>query len=152
MISYNAATNLAVFMMLDALPNGPAELHLSGAGPLGIADLAGGALVPSPGKGSDYVVAFTVNGPAQGSAGNPLLWTDKEPNNSAASAQVLGVLFPDELQQGVVLKRTAGASATDTGDYYQFQVLQQRDYLMTLSGSGLPAKAPPPSPTPPGRW
>lgn len=141
LVSYDATTNQAVFLLTDAVPNGPAQLHLSGAGSLGIIDTAGSPLVPSPGGGSDYVVSFTVAGPARGTGGNPLLWTDQEPNDSAATAQVLGVLFPDELQQGVTVQRSAGASTSDTADYYQFQVLQPGQYVLSLSGTGLPVGA-----------
>ncbi len=141
MTSYDTATNEATFLMLAAVPNGPAELHLSGAGALGVADLAGNPLVGSSGPGSDYVVNFTVNGPAHGSDGNPLLGFDQEPNDTAASAQNLGVLFPQELQTGVVIQRVAGSATADTADFYEFQVLQQRQYLLTLNGSGLPKNA-----------
>jgi hypothetical protein len=139
MVSYDAATNQATFLMLDAVPNGPAELHLSGPG--GLTDLAGQPLVGSPAASGDYVVPFTVNGPARGSAGNPLLWYGGQANDTAASPQVLGTLFPHEFQKGVVVKRLAQKGATDTADYYQFQVLQGREYVMTLSGTGLPAGA-----------
>jgi hypothetical protein len=139
LVSYDAATNRASFLMLDALPNGPAELHLSG--PAGLTDLAGQPLVGSPDAAGDYVVPLFVNGPARGSAGNPLLWLGGQANDSAAAPQVLGVLFPHELQKGVVVKRVAQKGATDTADYYQFQVLQGREYVMTLAGSGLPAGA-----------
>jgi hypothetical protein len=139
MVSYDAATNRASFLMLDALPNGPAEMHLSGPG--GLTDLAGQPLVGSPSATGDYIVPFTVNGPARGSPGNPLLWYGGQANDTAAAPQVLGVLYPNEFQKGVVVKRTAQKGATDTADYYQFQVLQGREYVMTLSGTGLPANA-----------
>jgi hypothetical protein len=139
MVSYNASTNVATFLMLDAVPNGPAELHLSG--PAGLTDLAGQPLVGSPDAAGDCVVPFTVDGPARGSPGDPLLWSGGQAGDSAAAPQVLGVLFPHELQNGAVVQRTAQAGATDTADYYQFQVLQGREYVMTLYGTGLPAGA-----------
>ncbi len=139
MVSYDASTNTATFLMLDPVPNGAAELHLSGPG--GLTDLAGQALVGSPDAAGDYVVPFTVNGPARGSVGDPLTWVGGRSGDSAAAPQVLGILFPHELQSGVTVKRTAQAGATDTADYYQFQVLQGREYVMTLSGTNLPAGA-----------
>jgi methionine-rich copper-binding protein CopC len=142
LLSYDAETNQAVFQMLDRLPNGSAELHLSGG--LGLQDLAGNPLVGSDpaDPSSDYVVSFTVNGPVPGSPGNPLLWLDQEPNDTLAQPQHLGVLFPQELQDGVTISRdftTAPASApSDTADYYQLEVLQSRGYFFILNGSGLP--------------
>ncbi len=144
LLRYDPATNEAEFLMLDALPNGAAELHLSG--PLGLTDFAGNPL-PGNDPSGDHVVRFTVNGPARGTAGNPLLWTDQEPNNTLATAQLLGVLFPHELQASVRFVRdftAAPASApADTADYYQFEVLQERTYHFRLTGSGLPAGAAP---------
>jgi hypothetical protein len=139
MVSYDAATNQASFLMLDAVPNGPAELHLSGPG--GLTDLAGQPLIGTPNAVGDYIVPFTVNGPARGSAGNPLLWYGGQPTDTLASPQALGTLFPHDLQKGVTVKRTAQRAATDTADYYQFQVLQGREYVLTLSGTNLPAGA-----------
>jgi hypothetical protein len=140
LVSYDANTNEATFLMLDGLANGPYELHLSGAGPLGVADLAGNPLVGNDPSG-DYVVHFTVTGPARGTNGNPLLWTGQGPNDTLAQAQVLGVLFPHELQAGVVIQRLKSPSA-DTADYYQFQVLQQREYIFALNGYKPPSGPP----------
>jgi hypothetical protein len=134
--SYDAITNQATFLMLDALPNGVNVLHLSGS--LGLTDLSGNALVGNDPSG-DYVVSFTVNGPARGTNGNPLVWTDQEPNNDLSHAQLLGVLFPNELAAGVNLVRNAGSASSDTDDYYQFEVLQSRTYSFNLTGSSLPA-------------
>ncbi len=142
LVSYDTTTNQAEFLMLDRLPNGVNELHLSGS--LGLADLAGNALIGNDAQNptNDHVVAFTVQGPVAGSNGNPLLWLDQEPNDVLAQPQQLGVLFPHELQTGVTLKRDftndpAGAPS-DTADYYQFEVLQSRGYFFALTGSGLP--------------
>jgi methionine-rich copper-binding protein CopC len=138
LLGYDQATNTAQFMMLDALPNGPAVLHLSSAA--GLADLAGDPLVGNDPNG-DYVVHYTINGPTRGTPGNPQLWLDQEPNNALAAAQQLGVLFPRDLNLGVTLVRNLTNQQTtvsDTADYYQFQVLQNREYIFTLSGSGLP--------------
>src|SRR5262249_15801253 len=78
LVSYDTTTSQATFLLLDRLPNGVNELHLSGA--LGLADLAGNALLGSDAHDatSDYVVRFTVQGPQAGSTGTPLLWLDQE--------------------------------------------------------------------------
>jgi hypothetical protein len=140
--SYDPFTAQATFLMVDALPNGVYALYLSGT--LGLADIAGNPLVGND-PGGDYVVRFSVSGPARGTGGNPLVWTDQEPNDTIAAAQDLGVLFPVELQAGVTLVRDFSASAAtapaDQGDYYRFTVLQGRLYLFNFSGSGLPAGA-----------
>ena len=138
LLSYDLATNQATFLMLDAVPNGPAALHLSGAGPLGLADLAGNPLVGNSGPGGDYVVPFSVKGPPRGTNGNPLLWTSQEPNDTPASAQPLGMLFADELSAGIVVQRVANPASHDTADYFAIQLSQSRDYFMSLTGKGLP--------------
>ncbi len=138
--SYDPLTNQATFLMLDALPNGINQLHLSG--PLGLTDLAGNPLSRNDPSG-DYVVRFTVNGPPRGTAGNPLLWSDQEPNNTFSQAQNLGVLFPHELQAGVQVVRdfsnSVASAPRDTADYFRFQVLQSRPYFFNLTGQGLPS-------------
>lgn len=143
---FDPATNVATFRILDRLPNGPAELHLSAK--LGVADLAGNPLLgsaaddPLADPHGDYVFAFTVQGPAAGSNGNPLLWLDQEANDDFAGAQEIGILFPKELQAGVVFRRdfTADPSQapSDTADYYRFEVLQKRGYFFNVQGTGLP--------------
>src|SRR5207249_3964852 len=62
LVDYNMTTNQATFLMLDALPNGVNELHLSGS--LGLTDIAGNPLAGSDPNhpAGDYVVSFTVNG------------------------------------------------------------------------------------------
>ncbi len=91
--SYDSATNQATFVMLDALPNGDYELHLSGAA--GLADLGGNELVGNDPSCGDYVVPFTVDAPARGTAGNPLEWNDQEPNDNINDPQDLGVPLPE---------------------------------------------------------
>ncbi len=136
-VSYDAATNQATFQMLNALPDGSYQLHLSG--PNGLADLGGNPLVANDPSG-DYVVPFTVNAPPRGVGGNPLLYNDQEPNDTIAQAQNLGPLFPDELVSGVTLNRDfsqAPAQAPhDTTDVYAFQILLDRTYNFTIVGSG----------------
>jgi hypothetical protein len=136
--SYDPTHNQATFLLLDAVPGGAAELHLSGSGSLGLTDLAGNPLVGSGDPSGDYVVDFTVGGPPRGTNGNPLLWLATTPNDTLQSPQVLGVLFPDELQSGVVVQRTsAQPPPTNGADYFQFQVLQARQNFLTLTGTGL---------------
>jgi hypothetical protein len=142
LLSYDSSTQQAQFIMLDGFPNGAYQLHLSSSGPYGLADLAGNSLVGNDASG-DYVVHFSVNGPPRGTNGNPLQWYDHEPNDSVSQPQDLGVLFPHELQTGVTItrdpSRDPGTTYADTADNYRIQVLQSRDYILSLSGSGLPA-------------
>ncbi len=149
--SYDTTTNTATFMLLGALPNGASELHLSGAA--GLADLAGTPLAGNDPSG-DYVVHFTVNSPARGildpgpgTTKGMYVWQDQEPNDSAKSPQILGTLFPLELQKGVVLARNftsnPASAPSDTADYYEFTVLQGRTYSFALAGINLPPKTVP---------
>jgi hypothetical protein len=150
-ISYDYATNVAVFLPLIGLPNGPAQLHL-----VGLTDVAGNPL--AGGASGDYVVPFAVHGPVRGTNfAQPLVWTDHGGNTSPKTPQDLGVLFPLELQQtsvidpatgnvnlvgGVTITRDFAAqppSAGDSADYYRFQVLQTtRTYGFNFSATGLP--------------
>ena len=133
--SYDTATNQAHFLMLDGLPNGTYQLHLSGA--QGLTDLAGNALVANDPSG-DYVVSFTVAGPARGVSGSPLQWATQAANDAPAAAQDLGVLFPHELVSGVTITRdftNTPGGVTDTADYYQIQLLQNQSYAVNLSGT-----------------
>ncbi len=136
-ISYPGDGSGGTFQMLDALPNGTYVLHLSGS--QGLTDLAGNPLVGNDPISGDYVSHFTVNGPVRGTPSNPLVWLNQEPNDTLAQPQVLGALFPNELQTGVTLERNSAASSpADTADYYQIQVLQQTSYFFILTGSSLP--------------
>ncbi len=141
--SYDPSTGEARFLMLDALANGTYELHLSGAE--GLTDLAGNPLVGNGVDGADHIVRFAVEGPARGSDGNPLRWLTQEPNDDAGHAQDLGILFPHELQAGVIVVRdftaAPGEPPADGADYYRFEVLQFQSYFFNLTGSGLPAGA-----------
>src|SRR5262249_30276760 len=130
MVSYDSALNQATFLMLDALPNGAAELHVSNSGPSSVTDLAGNPLVGNIDPAADFVIHFSVNGPDRGSDGNPLLWESAPPNDD--TPQDLGVLFPHELEAGVVVERMAGAEVADAIDQFSFQVLQSRDYFTSL--------------------
>ncbi len=133
---YDDEADEAHFLMLDGLANGAYQLHLSGGA--GLTDLAGNALVGSEAS-ADYVVSFTVAGPARGAVGDPLAWNSLDGNDDPAAPQDLGVLFPHELQTGVTVTRAAAAGAADTADAYRFQALQGQTYGLSLSGADLPA-------------
>src|SRR5262249_566457 len=127
------------FLMLDALPNGTYQLHLSGT--LGLADLAGNPLAGN-GPTGDYVVPFAVNGPVRGN-GNPLLRRSQEPNHDPAHPQDLEILFPNEVangSDGVVIARdyTANprAASASSADYYLITVLQAVPLTFTLNIAG----------------
>ena len=110
--SYDAATDTATFVLLDALPDGDYQLHLSGAD--GLADLGGNPLVGND-PGGDYVVPFTVDAPPRGDGGNPLEWSDQASNDQTSDPQDLGILFPDELAAGVTISRFS-QDPQDTAD------------------------------------
>ncbi len=134
--SYDVATNTARFLMLDGLANGVYTLHLSGAN--GLTDLAGHPLTGNDPSG-DYVVLFEVDGAPRGLNGDPLHWLAQEPNDSLTEPQHLGVLFPHELQTGVIVTRDVAVGASDSADYFEFQVLQETHvYTFNLSGLNLP--------------
>ena len=61
-----------------------------------LSDMYGSPIAGNDPSG-DYVVPFTVNAAPRGDGGNPLQWTDQEPNDSLGQAQDIGVLFPNEL-------------------------------------------------------
>jgi hypothetical protein len=134
--SYDPTTNQATFLMLDALPTGHYELHLSG--PQGLTDVAGNPLMGNT-FGGDYVVHFAVKlAVPRGSNGDPRTWTYQPTNTGATNVQTLGTLFPLELQSGVTVVRPASAPGRAGGDYYWFQVLQNQQYLFAISGVNLP--------------
>jgi methionine-rich copper-binding protein CopC len=136
--SYNKATNTATFLMLDRLPSGSYEFHLSG--PSGLTDLSGNPLKGNTTQG-DYVVRFTVGARMPGVNGDPLSRTVQ----GDPTAQNLGAIFPLEWQAGVVVTRNAidpskapASVATATQDTFQFQVFQEQHYAFSVEGT-LPA-------------
>ena len=135
LVAFDAATNQATFQMLDALPNGAYQLRLSG--PLGLADYAGNPLTGNDASG-DYVVPLTVAGPVRGTGTEPLAFDDQEPNDTLDQPQILGVLFPHELQAGVTISRdfstTPDTAPADSADFYQFTVTQAQSYSMLVNG------------------
>lgn len=132
--SYDTATGTARFLMLDGLPNGEAELHLSGA--LGLTDLAGNPLVGNDPSG-DFVTRFIVADKSR--VGTPAQRSNESGNDSLETAQHLGVLFPHELQTGVTVTRDAATNngqPADTADYFQFEILQTQSYFLTRTNTG----------------
>jgi hypothetical protein len=122
----------ATFLMLDGLGNGQHELHFSGD--LGLTDFAGLPIVSNHAS-SDYVVHFSVNGPARGDDGSPLQWTSAKRNDEFAEAQSIGVLFPHEIEAGVTfVRRAEDQHKKDEADYFRFEVLQARPYHFSVTG------------------
>jgi methionine-rich copper-binding protein CopC len=141
--SYDPQTNQATLLMLDRLAPGSYTLHLSGA--LGLANLGGTPLVGNT-PSSDYLVQFTVKGTdlVQGSDSGEGGQIQAQPGPDGF--QNLGPLFPIELQSTVTLAYTpAVASATSippgTEPTYEFNLLIDQYYLITLDGSPLPQGA-----------
>jgi hypothetical protein len=136
--SYDPASNQATFLMLDRLPVGPYELHLSGA--QGLTNLAGTPLAGNS-PGSDYISAFTVLPGGQVPSGDFLDGYTVASQPDSARLQELGTLFPHELQAGVTLTRDYSQhpdqAPSDTSESYQFQVLQDETYSFNLSGANL---------------
>lgn len=136
--AFDTNTMTAQFKMLDRLASGSYELHLSGN--QGLTNIAGGALVGNTHDG-DFVTSFTVAASDVGTDGNPLMWTHSTSSESESGLQSLGALFPHELQTGVQIVRAAGSASgrdRDQSDDYQFEILQQQDYFIYLSGRSLP--------------
>ncbi len=82
--SYDPTTNIATFLMIDALPNGAYTLHLSG--PNGLTDLAGNPLVGNDPATGDYLVPFTVNGPARHTRQSDALELNGRPRSEQPAA------------------------------------------------------------------
>lgn len=126
--SYDAATETAHFLMLDGLPNGDFELHVSGA--LGLTDLAGNPL-------GEYRRQFTVADASRVDV--PTLLANESGNDSFEAAQDLGILFPHDVQSGITLVRDAASNAAqpaDSADFFRFELLQSKSYFFTLSNFG----------------
>jgi len=134
--TFDAVTETARFRMLDALPNGAYELHLSG--PAGLTDLSG-APVAGNTAGGDYVVRFKVAGALRGRQGDPLT---RAASFTTPGPQDLGPIFPHEWQAAVGVTRDFSSEPTRapavTEDAYRFRILQQQTYLFQVAGTGLP--------------
>ena len=78
------------------------------------------------------------------SDGNPLEWTDQEPNDTIQDPQDLGVLFPRAGGRVTITRDFLPdpcQAPQDTADVYQFQILLDKSYLFMLSGRNLPGKS-----------
>ena len=134
--SYDVNSGVARFLMLDALANGSFELHVSSSE--GLTDLAGLPIQANAPSG-DFVIPFTVAGPVRGSAAGATTWLNGAANDSAETAQSLGVLFPHELQNGVTVSRNATTNAlqsSDTADHFRLELLQSRTVVFSLQNTG----------------
>lgn len=131
--SYDETTHEARFQMLDALPSGNYTWHLSGG--LGLTDLAGNPLLGDD-PDADWTTPFTVDSPPRGQAGSPTHWSREEPNASSDSPQILGVLFPRELETGVTISRSPSQGGDpDLADWYRFEVLQSQTHYLLISNT-----------------
>jgi methionine-rich copper-binding protein CopC len=137
-VSYDDATNVATFQMLDGLPNGGYSLHLSGWA--GLTDLGGVSLEGNSPSGDD-VIPFEVDGPISDISGNMEDGYTVVGQAGNGIPQDVGTLFPDELQAGVTIIRGPGTAQDSTEDEYVIQVTQSQQYSFTLEGSDLPAMA-----------
>lgn len=136
--SFDATTFTAHFILGERLPSGGYQLHIDGS--QGLANIAGVPLATN----ASSIVHFTVSTPAAGTSGNPTIWTHDPQTDTTPSTQVLGVLFPDELQSGVEIVRAAGSGSNrtnDQSDEYRFEVLNAGRYSWTFSGQGMPSGA-----------
>jgi hypothetical protein len=126
--SYNPNTFDAHFILLDRLPTGTYQLHLSGAA--GLADFSGNQLAGNT-LGGDFVDTFTVTGAPALSSPVPT----QLGNDDVAHAQNLGVVFGHEFENQFTLRRDFTASPTDpadSSDFYSFQVVQSLNYSFFL--------------------
>ncbi len=136
--SYDAATDTATFDLLDALPDGNYQLHLSGAA--GLTDLGGNPLVGNDPSG-DYVVPFTVDAPRAATGGTRWSGATRSPMTTSAipriSASSSRTSSRPASRSRAIPARTRQAPQ-DTADVYQFQVLLDRVYAVTLVGEQVP--------------
>lgn len=140
-ISFDPTTFEARYAIYDRLPTGSYRLHLSGE--QGLANVVGQPILGNSSNG-DYVVGFRVSSSSAGTNGNPLVWTHDDDTDAAADTQSLGILFPNELTQGVKLVRTAGSGSNrinDVVDEYSFQVIKDMKIAFFLESNRLPAGA-----------
>jgi hypothetical protein len=127
--SYNTATGVATFTVLDRLTDGSYTLHLSGPG--GLTDFAGNPLSANDFSG-DYIVPFAVTS----SPPLPALLAPNAQDGWAAHTD-LGVLFPAELASGINVRRdfqSATPQPADQADFYRFTLLQDASLILTLAG------------------
>ena len=126
--NYDPVSNEATFLMLDRLPQGSYQLHLSGPG--GIVGLSGLPLAGNDPSG-DYVISFSV---WTGFDGDPCQRFSTGDNDCLAQAQDLGVLFPHELQSdraegGVSINLSYPSSSNPYPvNCFRFQIIQAQSY------------------------
>jgi hypothetical protein len=123
--------------MLDRLPNGINELHLSGSGSDGLTGLGGNPLAGNDASG-DYVVSFAVADAA--APADPLNRTQDTSDYFSGTPQDLGVLFPREVQSGVTVTGTLAPFAP--ADSYTIQLLEPQEYQFALDGPPLVSGGP----------
>ncbi len=132
--SFDDTTNTATFLLLDAVPSGTYTLRLSGLGPEGITNFGGVPLAGNDPRTGDFLAQIVVTG----ARGDTLDWQQQGGHNDPAHAQVLGVLFPVELSQGVTITSDGTQDGpTATKDDYQITLLQTRLYSFTFSADNL---------------
>ncbi len=125
LLDYNGTSNQATFQLQDRLSPGAYTLHLSGSDPTtAITDVAGNPLLgnDTTGATTDYVVNFMV-----ASAGHGTSY--QESDNDELHPQDLGVLAPFDLADGVTI---TGQFNSEGADFYHFQVLQNRQFTVSL--------------------
>jgi len=138
MQSFDAATNTATFVLLDAVPNGTYTLELSGLGPQGITNFGGAPLVGNDPTTGDFLSQIVVTG----ARGDTLNWQQQAGHNDPAHAQSIGVLFPVELSQTVTITSDGTQDGpTVTQDDYRITLLQTRLYSFTFAADTLPGGA-----------
>ena len=135
LLAYDGTSNQATFQLQDRLNPGNYTLHLSGSDPAtAITDVAGNPLVGNDATGAttDYVVNFTVASAAHGT-------NYQESDNDELHPQDLGVLAPFDLADGVTI---TGQFSSEGADFYHFQVLQDRQFTVSLQATNGGASLP----------
>ncbi len=133
--SYDDATNTATFILLAPVAPGQYTLTLSGAGSQGIAGFSGAPLAGNVPGTNTFVSTFSVVGAAWD--GND--WTALPGFNDPQHAQPIGVLFPVQLSEGVMIAHADSATDSATQDDYSIELLQSRLYSLNLAADDLAA-------------
>ena len=90
--------------------------------------------------GGDDVVNFHVNTAPESMSFDPSSGYQMTLPTRLSYPEVLGVLFPDEIQAGITLTRNADQSRTApvAGDQFEFHILQSTTYSFILSCDDIP--------------
>ena len=102
------------------------------------------AAIPSPAttRGATMSFASRSRGPTAGCKGTRRTGTRSTRNLGSDTSQDLGVLFPNEVQAGVTLRRGPASNGGDplapVEEVYRFRVLRGQSYLFRLDGPNLP--------------